>query len=347
MIFPFNLFFARPPSTAAIVSTVRNAEKFLPSFLGYHLALGFSRIYLFFDSAADGGIEIAKTFPGVVVTVRDDRLEKEWRNTRTYRTNAEIRDHVETEVMARQILNAEIGLRIAREDRIAWLLHIDADELFYCPGLTVPEHFRRLSMQGCTCVKYWNHEAVPETSDIDDCFKEVTLFKRNRNLVKKDPSLPPPPDQDAPSDFKFYTNGKAAAKVTKSVLPAGVHNFNPAIQKSSQRRPQMLAMSEQNAPVILHYPCCSFESFWIKYTIRYYPDKWWGRQDISPFDRLSRDVVGLGDKTNARKHYEDHMVLRDPAIKEACLRSNMFARIEYPSQLLRSLQPENVNQSIK
>ena len=37
--------------------------------------------------------------------------------------------------MARQVLNAALpAMELAREKNLAWLLHLDADELFYSPG---------------------------------------------------------------------------------------------------------------------------------------------------------------------------------------------------------------------
>ena len=341
MSFPFSLFFPRRRVAAAIVSTVRNAANLLPSFLQYHFAVGFSRVFLFFDSKADPSIEIARQFPFVTTTVRDAKLERLWLKTRVYRTNPRVRNHLETEAMARQILNAELGLRMALQQRITWLLHIDADELFYCPGGLVTEHFRQLANQGCACVKYLNHEAIPESSDLDDCFREATLFKRNPAL------LPENPDQHAnpnlypkQSHFQFYTNGKSAVKVTRSALPIGVHDFSPGPQRRFSRQRRTLLLADPYAPVILHYPCCGFENFWTKYvTLGHFADKWWGTVDISsPFHLESRDVVAQRDKVAARLCYEQAMVLRDPAVKAAQLKNNRFTRITYPAEVLDRLR---------
>eukprot|EP00976_Prorocentrum_cordatum_P007021 140117-Prorocentrum_minimum.AAC.1 len=52
--------------------------------------------------------------------------------------------HVANEVQARQELNAEHAADRAAQDNVDWLLHMDADELFYCPegtcSRTSPTH---------------------------------------------------------------------------------------------------------------------------------------------------------------------------------------------------------------
>ena len=105
--------------------------------------------------------------------------------------------HLKTEIMARQCLNAEIAaIRAAelRPEPCQWLLHIDIDELFILPGegtgapTTVADHFAAVPASE-NYVAYVNHEAVPEHSGpIDNYFTEVSLFKRNPNVFKRQPN---------------------------------------------------------------------------------------------------------------------------------------------------------------
>lgn len=46
-----------------IVSTVRNPGPSFDSWLCYHLSIGFSRIYLFFDDPTDPDIATARKYP--------------------------------------------------------------------------------------------------------------------------------------------------------------------------------------------------------------------------------------------------------------------------------------------
>lgn len=57
---------------------------------------------------------------------------------------------VEQEVQARQELNAEHAVSLALRDGITWLLHCDADELFYSPSGPVIQHFNRLTADRIT-----------------------------------------------------------------------------------------------------------------------------------------------------------------------------------------------------
>lgn len=345
-IFPLNLLFPSKPVSAAIVLTVRNAERLLPSFLSYHLAIGFSRIFLFFDAADDPGIRLAEGIRGVTITVRDGQLERSWRSTRVYHFDSRVREQIEKEAMARQMLNAELGLRMALEQGITWLLHIDVDELFYCPAGTVHEHFRAFTEAGHKHVKYLNHEAVPESIDIDNCFHEATLFKRNPGWGNAGPETPGDRKCPKPCCFQFYVNGKSAAKVTKSVVPVGVHDFR-SYRRTPWLRSKSSVFSPQDGTVILHYPCCGFESFWTKFVTRgYFPDKWWGTGGAqSEFNRVSRDVVATGDRAAARRCYEEWMVLGDSSLAAMQLQENRFIRITYPSELLRKVDRRQIGRS--
>src|SRR5262249_35021006 len=138
---------------------------------------------------------------------------------------------VDDEVMARQMLNAQVALEMCLQLGLDWLLHIDADELFHSFTGPAPQHFRELARRGVSCATFFNHEAVPERAEVDDFFREVTLFKRNRNTLQEPaftsrqsrflqtvPQLPR-------KFFLFYGNGKSAARVGGDVRVTSVHDF--------------------------------------------------------------------------------------------------------------------------
>jgi len=99
-------------SGAVIATTLKNAEHVLDSFIAYHLAIGFEHIFLFFDDPADPGLRRAAAYPRVTAIAHDAALRERWRALPQYGEQAPF---VDREVMARQVLNVELAMRLARE----------------------------------------------------------------------------------------------------------------------------------------------------------------------------------------------------------------------------------------
>jgi hypothetical protein len=72
-------------------------------------------------------------------------------------------------------------MRLAEQQGLTWLLHIDSDELFYTPELSVVQHFDWLDSQGIQQLTYINQEGVPEVQQCadSDYFEHVTLFRKH------------------------------------------------------------------------------------------------------------------------------------------------------------------------
>ena len=211
-------------SRAAIVTTVKGVEAAsLCSWCHYHLRVGFVKIFLYFDDAAE-----ASSFPsgvggGAVVTAAvDENLRTAWR--RLGPAAAEWLPFADDEVQPRQALNALHALdQCVADGTIAWLLHIDADELFYPgPCLHVHEHFAQLAALDVASLTYANLEALPEC-DHRPCteaeagaaktvrlpYAQASLFKRNPRLATHAP----------PAFFQYYTNGKSVCRVAPRARP--------------------------------------------------------------------------------------------------------------------------------
>lgn len=302
---------------AAIVTTLKNAGPMLDSFITYHLSIGFEHIFLFFDDPDDPSIPVVQIYSNVTVVRHNDELRESWKQTKSYQTGEHIRRYLDEEVTARQVLNVEIAIDLAKKKGIDWLLHIDIDELFHSPSQSVGEHFQSLTDRGIHRVLYVNHEAIPETSEVYDPFKEATLFKKNpltidtrltsgelKALVSRIPQLPE-------RFFLCYRIGKSAARVADGLIP-GVHEFrfidetkwlpqahrkfnNSRIGRSLPKKiplimklvDRILASTERikaetsKDPSILHYPACGFEAFWRKYvTLGSFADTWFGERDV-------------------------------------------------------------------
>jgi hypothetical protein len=322
---------------AAIVTTLRNAGAGLDSFVAYHLAVGFEHIYLFFDDPADPDLPRVAANPRVSAIPCDTALRRAWMSLPGYSDQA---DFVDVEVMARQLLNVELAMTLARERGLGWLLHIDADELFYPNAESAAQHFAWLEGTGFfDTMTYRNHEAVPERDDIGDFFREVDLFKvpadlrsepitdEGRKLLQETPQL-------QPRFFHFYNNGKSAVRLSApDMQPKDVHAF---FRPNGEH-----AGAQHTQHFILHYACCGFENFWMKYaTLGRFSDQWWKKYDIGtligPVHLQARDVVASGDREAARDFYRQRIAIEDRPRIDALLACGLLARFPQPRRILEA-----------
>ncbi|HEX5282102.1 MAG TPA: glycosyltransferase family 2 protein [Micropepsaceae bacterium] len=322
---------------AAIVTTLRNAGNVLDSFVSYHLSIGFGHLYLFFDDAKDPDLPRMAAYPEVTAIAHDANLRDRWRSLPQYPEQSAF---IAREVMARQVLNTELAMEMARADGFAWLLHIDADELFYSPFETAAAHFQSLESQPFETVQYMNYEAVPERDEIGDFFREVDLFKvpphLNRRKVTPDlvhavRRMP----QLNPNFFNFYASGKSAVRLSApGMRPTGVHHF-----MGPQKRWEA---GHSNRHFVLHYACCGFENFWTKYvTLGRFADQWWQKYDIEKlvgrFHLEARDVVAAGEREAARAFYRNRVSIQDNQSIDELLSLGVLARFSHPRQILSSI----------
>ncbi|HET7084370.1 MAG TPA: glycosyltransferase family 2 protein [Rhizomicrobium sp.] len=320
---------------AAIVTTLRDAGALLDSFAAYHLNLGFAHLFLFFDDPADPDFSRFSRHPNVTAISHDAKLRDAWKGLPEYQTYAAF---IDREVMARQVLNTALGMELARKKGLDWLLHIDADELFFLARQSLAEHFA--AAQGADTIAYANFEAVPEKADIGDPFREVDLFKLPlelaaepseacRALLADTPQIPP-------ARFHFYRNGKSAVRLDSALRPNGVHKFT---NWNGETR-EAAAMDA----FVLHYACCGFDAFWRKYvTLGAFADQWLDKFDIrgaiGPLHLDSRDVVAGGDREAALAFYRRRIAIEDPARVRELLRQRILTRVSRPKELLHNAGP--------
>jgi hypothetical protein len=322
-----------PGSTAAIVTTLRNAGAVLDSFVSYHRAIGFSHVFLFFDDPADPDLARASAMTDVTAIAHDAALRNSWQTLPSYPI---YRTSLDSEVMSRQLLNVEHAMRLARRRGHDWLLNIDSDELFFSPDENVAEHFAQLTATPAECVSYLNYEAIPESDEIGDYFREVDLFKLPFGAVRVHlPSVMGRAEQSVPQlrpFFHFYTNGKSAVRLSVDGLStAGVHAF--------RRLKGRLASVESKRQFILHYPCCGFDAFWTKYvTLGRFADKWWGAFDIAQaigsFHLEARDVIAQGGREAALAFYRERLAISDRRQAEQLIGLGLVTRLALPRQII-------------
>ena len=319
----------RSQLAVGVVTTCRAPGPLLESFIRYHLLIGVSHIFLFFDDCEDDAIPRARGYENVSVIPVDHELRRQQKSATLYR---ELEPYLESEVMARQMLNVETALGWAAVRGLDWLIQIDIDELFFSRrGL---ECFFSRIPDDVGFVNFYNYEAAPEKLSYIDPYKEVTLFKRNPFLVSPDRKRPYLHSGGKPH-FLGYTNGKSAVRVAPGALPSGVHMFKAPSGHPTWLRPPL-------EPAILHYVYCDFDAYLKKYSVwGEFSDFQWGDPDIpwTEFHKLSRDICRTGDRQQIQAFFERMVVYTDAAEIDDYIESAMCLRIDAVRRILIHSQP--------
>jgi hypothetical protein len=245
--------FTNNKTKVGIATTVKNPHQ-LNDWIKYHLKIGFTKLYIVFDDENENTNYIINN-SSVVIFKNDDNWKKELLKLPgmdNFKTDKK-------EVMSRQILNFANVRNYAQKDGIEWLLHIDADELFYPSNSSLDTIFNNKY----DSISFQNLEMIPDKDNYDNCFKEGVNFKIN------------------PGIFNAYSNGKSAVKVNSIAVIGGVHNFFGGNDTRS------------DIGKILHYPSCNFNEYVNKYKILgKFDDKWWDSVQIPfKFHTESRDLI--------------------------------------------------------
>eukprot|EP00944_MAST-04C_sp_MAST-4C-sp1_P005511 g5511.t1 len=329
------------------------------TFIKFHLALGFDKIYFYFDDVDDlgGDTELLKALSieyGSQVSVCCCNLE--WFTSNAFENYG---SYIKTDLVARQIVAIKQALRQANEDGMNWLLHIDIDELLYFqPRRTDADNLKPSSIKRWFStipahidqVRFTNYEAAPEKLEIQplDYFKSISLFKRNPNLTKKSVLRKYWPIEKRPYYFTAYSNGKSAVrcdikKENGVVTLHGAHSFY--IENSKD---QILSVdagdidmmngirNDSNdiySPLILHYPHCSY-SLWLKKykLLGQFPDRINGRDEIpkDSFHILSRNISQNLDNANeavAKEFFSNSVAFLDSDETKTLLNVGLLVRI--------------------
>eukprot|EP00238_Polyblepharides_amylifera_P012237 CAMPEP_0196599384 /NCGR_PEP_ID=MMETSP1081-20130531/94829_1 /TAXON_ID=36882 /ORGANISM="Pyramimonas amylifera, Strain CCMP720" /LENGTH=429 /DNA_ID=CAMNT_0041925151 /DNA_START=553 /DNA_END=1842 /DNA_ORIENTATION=+ len=359
------------PARPGIVSTVRGMGDTLYSWIHYHLASGFCRLYIYFDDPEEAvsfksdAPDLASDLRVVIVSCdseyRDScRLLGHWHRLGKF---------IEEEVQARQELNAQHALGQAVADGVTWLLHIDADELFYSPDCSVVQHFTDLSRDGVSVMNYVNHEGVPERDNVGNFFEQVTLFRQNLSefpqyVPSKRPTPGASPELLTPEQtalrtaiefwvrrsatrqyFVGYENGKSAVAVIESAFPLSVHEWSPPTKGLLKRGCHNIRQLDsggclhyrKDSACILHFISCGFDWWWRKYSLLgKFPCAWFGGAVPIPpsFHLASRDSVSACDPQQAQAFYRAQVVLDDPTQIQEQVVARVLKRITRPQQII-------------
>ena len=176
---------SRFQSGPAIVTTWKGVSReWAESWISYHAALGFTRLFIFWDAPENDKETIAwlNSDPAYSWVVDNYEPDDEYKK-RFWMPNNEVDDfeqwvlpaygvHAETEITARQSLFAARAAQIGLAEGVSWLLHIDADELFWVDEKQASGSAKRifdtLSEKRFTHASFMNDEILPETPNFEN-----------------------------------------------------------------------------------------------------------------------------------------------------------------------------------
>lgn len=308
----------------AVVCTLRRAQPVLASWLKHHRSLGINDFYLFVDDPAELNQYQALHTEGVHFYTRDEQLTALWQTTPLWDF---FKDYLD-EVYARQCLNVDLTMAVARAIGVDWLVHLDIDELLCIAGRWPSLSAFFEVNQHCDMVHFTNHEAVPEAWHIGDYFAEVTLFKRNPGMLNE-VQMQAVRDAFGERYFFAYTNGKSAARLAGSCTRSyGAHEFVPC-----ERRVRTSEIC------VLHYPQCGFNWYYNKFqTLGSFKNHLLGMIDIvstHPFLAESRSAAVEGSIHDQTRLYATQIINQGglPDTAQGLLQQNILFRLPRPLPL--------------
>eukprot|EP01065_Artemidia_motanka_P037435 TRINITY_DN4597_c4_g1_i1.p1 TRINITY_DN4597_c4_g1~~TRINITY_DN4597_c4_g1_i1.p1 ORF type:complete len:357 (+),score=79.71 TRINITY_DN4597_c4_g1_i1:74-1072(+) len=261
-------------ASVSIVSTVLNSICFT-EWVDYHIALGVSHFYLYFDSEDDANREVAARYGRDVVSVRDCQAPGR-------------------PITAKQCANVRHAVAVAHERGCrGWLLHIDDDELLHLSENVSLSQLTSSAPRDAHDLHFRNYEVcktVPELEGYDFFSQERYFYTKLR---------------------RSYKNGKSAGCLRwagKGLGPNGAHYFKLPGQAAEAggreemddgdgegglfmqpkpKDPSGLARVNRDAACILHFPFIVY-SRWRSKCSRDDLSEWkvnWG------FYRKMKDVI--------------------------------------------------------
>ncbi len=275
-----------------IVTTVRNPVAEFDQFLRFHIQHYGCLCYVFMDDP-DEALTLPMDLQPSVQIIREQERDD---GISIYREFAPL---FKREPMARQTWNMDRALRLAAEDNLDWLFHIDADELLLLPdGLntlaTVPDQIGSVVIV--------NDEAAVTKNSYGSYFLESHVFKTN-------PILLPLAAAEAALNmlagqwfFTAYTNGKSGVRIGPGARPIGPHRFHGPTGRD--RHVQLPGAR------VLHYVNCGFAHFLRKYRLRRnMTDRYMNGAERIPFHLAARDAYLQSGEAGLKAFYAQHVQL--------------------------------------
>jgi hypothetical protein len=320
--------------TASIATTLKAPLRETLMFVNYHLNIGVSHIYLFFDEPNDVCIEALANYQKVTCikcgsehwTNLAEKLElsEYWAKIDAPKLNLDLKflDY-------RQILNANHAFQLAQNDGYDWLIHIDSDELIY-----VDESLDVLLSkvrQDIDVLIIKPLETVSEKEQYESLFEEVTLFKQ----------LDVPWQKylayffgckrvfQGGDYFRAHRYGKSAIRTNVNIKSVDIH-YPIASEK------QKLKAKKFSQAQLLHFDCCDFESWTRKWIRRYHGTGAFAGLASKRKRQLAEftEVYESGDINQLRKLY-DNLYFLSSYERKVLTFLGLLKRIELDRQLFQ------------
>lgn len=356
--------------TKICIATVTSADVselyvFVLPWIQYHLEQGVSRFYVYYDGIDPEVLNILRSIHPVSITA----VRTPFADSLTL-TNLQGFRHQHREwggrpgnfeLMVTQAFAVDDAIHKAKKERMEWILHLDQDELFISEREQVSTISELLRFQPAYigAIKFFNHEAYPESLDIIHPFKEVTLFKANPSLLSKY-SLSHAWKAVIGENkglFLLYGNGKTVARVdAPNLRQHGPHEFigGPSERWKTADNPHgewRIHHSERSA--ILHYSYCTLDTI-LKKSQRSCPKEYREaaiRNDrmktkecfVLDFDQDVYHVAARGSLEEIRSFFLSRVVFQQGVVGK-CTREGLkgFCRVEDVEQLKTFLLREGV-----
>jgi hypothetical protein len=321
----------------AIATTVADTTENVLFFVQYHLAIGAERIFVFLDDNNTATYESLSCYARVEVFWHDSLLRASRKLVAISQDSAIYRNE-DTEVMYRQCLNLGVASSYARLYGIDWLIHIDADELFYPNGVDISEFFDSLARREVSTCRFKNYECIPNQDPSQHHFFEIQKFKVNHylfcGLEESQPNYSRSEDRliaeisgKDSGYFNFYTNGKGATFLRQPFSIRGVHATAPSSGK--------IYSANEHEPLVLHYACATFDEYQRKYqTLGDFAEYWFSDPIHIESKRLFSGIDPTGKE--ARQYYNKYLAL-DPESVSRLEKAELVVDIDFASNVLRSL----------
>lgn len=228
-------------------------------------------MFLFFDNPAHPGITDVEGNPRIKVIRCDAGY---WPGGAAKRERLTLHQ--------RQWYNANLALRWAREQGFEWIIHIDSDELLYCPG-SFCEALAQVP-KDIEVVRFRVYEAIPESLHCEHPFASIRYF-RVGPIRPTRKTMPRTASEWARaflevasyssrlaiakilcasargSFLRGHIGGKSAVRTSARIAGMGVHL--PAAPEGQIYRNYFLLSG-----AVLHYDCSDFQTWYSKWTAR-------------------------------------------------------------------------------
>ncbi|XP_059646240.1 glycosyltransferase-like At2g41451 [Cornus florida] len=336
------------PKICITTSTSAGLEQALP-WIFYHKVIGVTTFFMFVEgkAASPNVANVLESIPGVKVIYRTKELEEQQAKSRiwneTWLANFFYKP-CNNELFVKQSLNMEMGIAMAREAGMDWILHLDTDELIHPAGASEYSVRQVLSdvPKNIDIVVFPNYESSVERDNIKEPFTEVSMFKRNYDHLPKETYFGyyKEATRGNPNYFLTYGNGKAAARVQDHLRSNGAHRW-----QNYMKSPTEIKLDEA---AVLHYTYPKFSDL----TSR--RDRCGCKpteEDVKrcfmlDFDRAAFIIASTVTEEEMLYWYREHVVWTDKKLIVKLLKRGILTRIYAPMIIIQGLRESGVFSSV-